>query len=183
MPVYDLPERWRGCGVPVNNFPTNKIFAKWFLNIIIRLTEIIWYDFGNRHRKAPQESQALPTTCHCQAWSYHNKVPQRGKCPSTWAPFTRKKKKTIRRFISTFIPFFYILTVLFWISYAQAINRSFHTNAVSLTILGCLWSEVLFGYFFFLFTIWPLLVKFNWEINVGFKSPSINLYHKLLLNN
>ena len=93
MSVYDLPERWRGCEVPVNNFPTNKILAKWFLNIIIRLTEIIWYDFGNRHRKAPQESQTLATTCHCQAWSYHNKVPQRGKCPATWAPFTPKKKK------------------------------------------------------------------------------------------
>lgn len=83
----------------------------------------------------------------------------------------RKRKKTIRRFISTFMPFFYILTVLFWTSYAQAINRSFHTDAVSWTILGCLWSEVLCGYIFF--TILPLFVKFNCEINIGFKSPSI----------
>lgn len=85
--------------------------------------------------------------------------------------YTEKEKKTIRRFISTFMPFFYILTVLFWTSYAQAINRSFHTDAVSWTILGCLWSEVLCGYIFF--TIWPLFVKFNCEINIGFKSPSI----------
>ena len=109
MSVYDLPERWRGCEVPVNNFPTNKILAKWFLNIIIRLTEIIWYDFGNRHRKAPQESQTLPTTCRCQAWSYHNKVPQRGKCPATCAPFTQKKKK------NNPLVYFYIYAFLLYI--------------------------------------------------------------------